>query len=75
MVILRTRNKITDFLMILAWASPFNYRFCGTGCFSNQMGILRDFVICLKVIWGDKAQWVIQRVFLHSSNKGYFVEW
>ena len=22
MVILRTRNKITDFLMILAWASP-----------------------------------------------------
>ena len=26
MVILRTRNKITDFLMILAWASPFNPR-------------------------------------------------
>ena len=24
MVILRTRNKITDFLMISAWASPFN---------------------------------------------------
>ena len=24
MVILRTRNKNTDFLMILAWASPFN---------------------------------------------------
>ena len=23
MVILRTRNKITDFLMISAWASPF----------------------------------------------------
>ena len=23
MVILRTRNKITDFFMILAWASPF----------------------------------------------------
>ena len=23
MVILRTRNKITDFCMILAWASPF----------------------------------------------------
>ena len=23
MVIIRTRNKITDFLMILAWASPF----------------------------------------------------
>ena len=26
MVILRTRNKITDFLMILAWASPFNVK-------------------------------------------------
>ena len=26
MVILRTRNKITDFLMILAWASPFNQK-------------------------------------------------
>ena len=25
MVILRTRNKITDVLMILAWASPFKY--------------------------------------------------
>ena len=24
MVILGTRNKITDFFMILAWASPFN---------------------------------------------------
>ena len=24
MVILRTRNKITDFFMVLAWASPFN---------------------------------------------------
>ena len=24
MGILRTRNKITDFFMILAWASPFN---------------------------------------------------
>ena len=26
MVILRTRNKITDFFMILAWASPFKYK-------------------------------------------------
>ena len=26
MVILRSRNKITDFFMILAWASPFKYR-------------------------------------------------
>ena len=27
MVIIRTRNKITDFLMILAWASPFNVEY------------------------------------------------
>ena len=27
MVILRSQNKITDFLMILAWASPFNAEF------------------------------------------------
>ena len=27
MVILRTRNKITDFFMILAWASPFKQEF------------------------------------------------
>ena len=27
MVILRTRNKITDFFMILAWASPFKCLF------------------------------------------------
>ena len=26
MVILRSLNKITDFFMILAWASPFNKR-------------------------------------------------
>ena len=27
MVILRSQNKITDFFMILAWASPFNSLF------------------------------------------------
>ena len=26
MVILGTRNKITDFFMILAWASPFKHQ-------------------------------------------------
>ena len=25
MVLLGSQNKITDFFMILAWASPFNY--------------------------------------------------
>ena len=28
MVILRTQNKITDFFMILAWASPFKQHVC-----------------------------------------------
>ena len=31
MVILRTRNKITDFFMILAWASPFKSMVEGRG--------------------------------------------
>ena len=31
MVILRTQNKITDFFMILAWASPFNV-WCQAWC-------------------------------------------
>ena len=30
MVILRSQNKITDFLMILAWASPF--KMCLSSC-------------------------------------------
>ena len=30
MVILRSQNKITDFFMILAWASPFNSILQGT---------------------------------------------
>ena len=29
MVILTTQNKITDFFMILAWASPFKVRYKG----------------------------------------------
>ena len=36
MVILRTRNKITDCLMILAWASPFNL----SGDLVDRSGIL-----------------------------------
>ena len=37
MVILRTRNKITDFLMILAWASPF------------KKGLLSNLLTCFKI--------------------------
>ena len=42
MVILRTRNKITDFLMILAWASPFNmYK----GMYCRENNALRRFSV------------------------------
>ena len=34
--IIRTKNKITDFLMILAWASPFKYQLL------NMSNIKRD---------------------------------
>ena len=40
MVILRTRNKITDFLMILAWASPFNYLVCAKSFGAHRL--IRD---------------------------------
>ena len=32
MVILRSQNKIIDFLMILAWASPFNTLYMHITC-------------------------------------------
>ena len=35
MVILRTQNKITDFFMILAWASPFKLAYVAAG-FAQQ---------------------------------------
>ena len=38
MVILRSRNKITDFLMILAWASPFN---------KTKLLAISKFTLCL----------------------------
>ena len=41
MVILRTRNKITDFFMILAWASPFK-------------GLITQTDHCLKIARNDK---------------------
>ena len=37
MVILRTRNKITDFWMILAWASPFNHHLFNMSIIDNPL--------------------------------------
>ena len=39
MVILRTRNKITDFFMILAWASPFKLKLSELYILSCEEGI------------------------------------
>ena len=43
MVILRGQNKITDFLMILAWASPFK-----SVCW--QCGLSRDVGVFLSAV-------------------------
>ena len=40
MVILRTRNKITDFLMILAWAGPFNVITTTTKYYNSDIKIM-----------------------------------
>ena len=47
MVILRSQNKITDFLMILAWASPFNVclDFCHCNCHISIRGSANYIVI------------------------------
>ena len=48
MVILRTRNKITDFLMILAWASPFKYWYCKLRIYEHSEKLsYRRFVVCI----------------------------
>ena len=47
MVILGTRNKITDFFMILAWASPFNNSNTNYIC-STCMYHCHNFTLSLK---------------------------
>ena len=42
MVILRSQNKITDFLMVLAWASPFRY---------HLLNMLKKNVTSISNIW------------------------
>ena len=41
MVIVRTRNEITDFLMILAWASRFNIK--------NEIDVLFEMKLILPI--------------------------
>ena len=52
MVILRSQNKITDFLMILAWASPFNTEIYGRKLqnYKNTNPIVVKICILLSVV-------------------------
>ena len=54
MVILRTRNKITDFLMILAWASPFNYHVCLYDAFTMENIYWPKKVGSIRLVWGNQ---------------------
>ena len=46
MIILRSQNKITDFLMILAWASPFKQRiYPRCGKYVCSVGFSVDFPV------------------------------
>ena len=63
MVILRTRNKITDFFMILAWASPFNvFQITSTACYINMKWI--GFYATSR--WWD--EWVDTALQTHNSK-------
>ena len=61
MVILRTRNKITDFFMILAWASPFNkgsnssFEFIGNHACTLLKALLFP-ITCIIFLSDQKAQ-------------------
>ena len=46
MVILRSQNKITDFLIILAWASPFNYLRYIVTCITSSAGHGSSILLC-----------------------------
>ena len=52
MVILRTRNKITDFFMILAWASPF------------KIQIILD----VSILWVDKELFSFLIIFICTTE-------
>ena len=51
MVILRNQNKITDFLMILAWASPFNRLFLQLQANTNNWPHVFLVLDCWCTVW------------------------
>ena len=71
MVILRTRNKITDFFNILAWASPFNKN---TGVLLSCGLFART--LCFLAACYDRGIWAIIRLWYtkighHHQNLEY----
>ena len=66
MVILRTRNKITDFFMILAWASPFNKVDFSSMCITF-VGI--DHILCNVVATHPQNTKVIIYIFSHRTER------
>ena len=52
MVILGIQNKIIDFFMILAWASPFNY----TDYLDYYKACDINMLLCIVLQWGFQFQ-------------------
>ena len=73
MVILRTRNKITDFLMILAWASPFNLSLDDVSCTHRVGRVSGDnkkprAIICRFTNWRVKSRFLKARPALKKTK-------
>ena len=72
MVILRTRNKITDFLMISAWASPFNSFTCKL-TIHKYIGSLKLVMFSVRMIsakLGMFKELMCKNIFYCYSNRG-----
>ena len=70
MVILRSQNKITDFLMILAWASPFNLN-----VYSNGLAICHGFqnITHIKNKVNNGLMYAIFNLIKFKIFRSYFV--
>ena len=73
MVILRTRNKITDFLMILAWASPFkrSSTIVMPHTLTNNPDIVKDIVYASVFLVYIYSTGKTFRPRLHSSGRRF----
>ena len=63
MVILRNRNKITDFLMILAWASPFNAKF-----YWRKQDVLNTCVMSVSFVHPPRQMRVLNKYKCNYEN-------